>query len=216
MSVIDRFDQGSFFEQNFVGNTHQWILHIVFNFSDKLYTIKEKVLKQSLTGISFVCTWFSFDVLRKLTLLQWFPVIHVFRREHKIENLTLVIDYQMQLESEEPSHWIFSTLGKFLKCFMNKDFLVTTNTWRSRVDKTDAGTGSRQYFFDEYGYKKPDAEKGVSDVYRHILCSNAWNSGNHRITIISVSLISNSRYFRNIPKYLWWRIKDSISILIKS
>ena len=158
----------------------------------------------------------SFDILQKLTLFQGFPVIHVSRREHKIENLTLVIDYQMQLESEEPSHWIFSTLGKFLKCFMNKDFLVTTNTWRSRVDKTDAGTGSRQYFFNEYGYKKPDAEKGVSDVYRHILCSNAWNSGNHRITIISVSLISNSRYFRNIPKYLWWRIKDSISILIKS
>jgi len=34
-----------------VGNTHQWILHIVFNFSDKLYTIKEKVLKQSLTSL---------------------------------------------------------------------------------------------------------------------------------------------------------------------
>lgn len=30
------------------------------------------------------------------------------------------------------------------------------------------------------GYKKPDEEKGVSDVYRHTPCSNAWNNGNHR------------------------------------
>ena len=28
----------------------------------------------------------------------------VSRREHEIEDFTLVIDYQMQLESEEPSH----------------------------------------------------------------------------------------------------------------
>ena len=62
------------------------------------------VLKQSLTNISFVCAWFSFDVFQKLTLLQRFPVTHLSRREHKIENLTPVIDYQMQLESEEPCH----------------------------------------------------------------------------------------------------------------
>lgn len=54
LSVIDRFEQGSFSKQNLVGNTHRWILHIVFNFSDKLYAIKKKVLKQSLTNISFV------------------------------------------------------------------------------------------------------------------------------------------------------------------
>ena len=43
--VIDRFNQGSFSEQYLVGNTHQRVLHIAFNFSDKLYTIKEEVLK---------------------------------------------------------------------------------------------------------------------------------------------------------------------------
>ena len=35
----------------------------------------------------------------------------VSRREHEIEDFTLVIDYQMQLESEEPSHRTSSTLG---------------------------------------------------------------------------------------------------------
>ncbi len=54
--LVDRFNQSSFSEQNLVGYTHQGILHIVFSFSDKLYTIKEKVLKQSLTNISLICT----------------------------------------------------------------------------------------------------------------------------------------------------------------
>ena len=85
-------------------NSSLTVLHVVFNLSDKLYAIKEKILKQSLTDISLVCTQFSFDVFQELTLFQWFPVIHISGREHKIENLTLVIDYQMQLESEEPSH----------------------------------------------------------------------------------------------------------------
>ena len=30
-----------------------------------------------------------------------------------------------------------------------------------------------KHLFPQNGYKKPDAEKGVSDVYRHIPCSNA-------------------------------------------
>ena len=35
--VIDRFNQGSFSEQSLVSHTRQWVLHIVFNFSDKLH-----------------------------------------------------------------------------------------------------------------------------------------------------------------------------------
>lgn len=54
--VIDRFNSGPFFEQYLVGNAHQRVLHVVFNFSDKLNAIDEKVLKESLTDISLVCT----------------------------------------------------------------------------------------------------------------------------------------------------------------
>ena len=70
---------------------------------------------------------------------------------------------------------------------MNKDSLVTTNTYGSGVDKTDAGTGPQQDFFDEYGHGKQylllrfhkmvirnlTRKKGVSDVYRHISYSTA-------------------------------------------
>ena len=54
--VIDRFNSGPFPEQYLVGNAHQRVLHVVFNFSDKLNAIDEKVLKESLTDISLVCT----------------------------------------------------------------------------------------------------------------------------------------------------------------
>lgn len=123
-----------------------------------------------------------------------FLVIHVSRREHEIENLHLVIDYQLQLESEEPSHRIFSTLGKLFKCLMNKDSLLTTDTQRSGVYKTEPV----QVLCNTFGWRwsketippssvsqcvcrTPDMGKGVSDVCKHIPCNNAWNSGNHRM-----------------------------------
>ena len=154
--VIDRFNQGSFSEQNLVGNTHQRILHIVFNFSDKLYTIKGKVLKQSLTDIAFVCTEFSFDVFQKLTSLQQFPVVYVSRREHKIENLTFVIDYQMQLESEEPSHGAFAPLGKSIESLVNEYALVTAYTQRGGIHEADASACTKQRLLDENGQRKQD------------------------------------------------------------
>lgn len=93
--VINRFNQGPFSEQDLVGNAHQRVLHIVFNFSDKLYAIKGKALKQILADISLVGTQFSFNVLQELTLLQRLVVIHVCGSEHKIENLPFIIDYQI-------------------------------------------------------------------------------------------------------------------------
>ena len=140
--IIDSFNQCSFSEQNLVGNTHHFILFLTLvtscislmkRFSNRAWPI-------------YPLSAHSFDILQKLTLLQRFPVIHVSWREHKIENLTLVIDYQMQLESKEPPHWTVSKFGKSLKCLMNKDSLVTTDTWRSGVSKTDVGEAPRQDF----------------------------------------------------------------------
>ena len=79
-----------------------------------------------MSGVFYLC--YALQFIIDCYPLQRFPVIHVCGSEHKIENLTFVIDYQMRLESEESSHWTFSTLGKSLKCLMNKDSLIATNT----------------------------------------------------------------------------------------
>lgn len=53
-SVIDRFNQGPFLEQNFVGYAHQGIFHVVLDLGDKLYAVREKILEESLADISLV------------------------------------------------------------------------------------------------------------------------------------------------------------------
>ena len=67
-------------------------------------------------------------VFQKLSLFQWFPVIHIAGSKHKIEDLSFIIDYQMQLESEEPSHRASSTLGKSFESLVNQYSLVTADT----------------------------------------------------------------------------------------
>ena len=67
--------------------------HIIFHFGKQLNTIQEQFFKQCLTDISFVGTKLSFDILQEIPLFQWFPVIHVCRSEHEIQDFSLVIDY---------------------------------------------------------------------------------------------------------------------------
>lgn len=136
--IIDRFNQCSFSEQDFIGYTHQRVPHIVLNFSDKLYTVKEKVFKQSLTGISFVGTEFPLNVSQELTLFQRLPITYIPRGKYEIKDFAFVIDNQMQLESEERFHGTFPTLGKSFESFVNQYPLVTADTQGSGVDKADA------------------------------------------------------------------------------
>lgn len=69
-----------------------------------------------------------------------------------ISPLSLII--RCNLPPQEPFHGTSSTLGKFFKCLMNQDPLVTTYAQGSRIDKTDAGTSSQQDFLNENGQWK--------------------------------------------------------------
>lgn len=90
MSVIDKvyLNGGLLFKKTIYCYSRQKVGYKVLN---------ERCLECS------ICAMFLSSSLT-VTLLQRFPVIHVCGTEHKIENLTFVIDYQMRLESEEPSH----------------------------------------------------------------------------------------------------------------
>lgn len=115
--------QSSFSEQNLSAILTVRVLHIVFNFSDKLYTIKERFSNKAWPIYPCPHIVFLFDVLQKLALLQRFTVIHVTRSEHKVQYLLpFIIDYQMQLESEElVLHGTFSTFSDSFKGLMNQD-----------------------------------------------------------------------------------------------
>ena len=48
--------------------------------------------------------------------------------KQKVKGFTPVIDYQMQLESEELSHRAFSTFGNPFKSLVNQDSFIAADT----------------------------------------------------------------------------------------
>lgn len=63
--IVYRFNQGAFSQQNFIGNTHQGVFHVVLHFGNQLDAVKKQILEECLSDISFVRTEFSFDVLQE-------------------------------------------------------------------------------------------------------------------------------------------------------
>ena len=61
---------------------------------------------------------------------------------HKIQQFSFFITYQMKLKTEEPSHRTFTSLSDTFKCLMDKDSLVPTYTKRGAIHETDSCTFS--------------------------------------------------------------------------
>ena len=170
--IIDRLYQGSFSEQDFVRYAHQRVLHVIFHFGCQLYAIKKEILEQGLPDIPLVRAKFTLYVLQELFLFQRLTVVYVSRCEHEIENLALVIDNQVKLEAEEPSHGTFPASREALKSLVSQYALVPTYTQRRGIHKADTCTSTQQDFLDENGYRTHVWERDVSNVYRHILGNN--------------------------------------------
>ena len=92
---VCRLYNSPFPKKQSVRHAHQSTFHIAFRFSDKLYAIHEQPLKRILADISFVRNRLAIDKFDKSLVFQRYPVIHISRSEHKIENFTFIIDYQM-------------------------------------------------------------------------------------------------------------------------
>jgi len=52
--IVDYFNQSPFSQQDFIGDVHRRIFHIVTYFSDQMNTTDEKGLKKFLRDIAFV------------------------------------------------------------------------------------------------------------------------------------------------------------------
>lgn len=57
--IVDGFDQRAFSQQNFVSHRHQFVFHILLDFSNELEVLFKKQLKQSLGDIAFIAKQFS-------------------------------------------------------------------------------------------------------------------------------------------------------------
>lgn len=128
--VINGLNQSPFPKHNLVGDGHERVPHIVLDFGDKLNPVHKKEFKQLFAKISFVTTEFAFDIFNKRLRVERLSVIDIARCEHEVQYLPSVIDDQMQLETEEPSHRAFATFCYAFESLVNKDTLMFTDPQR--------------------------------------------------------------------------------------
>ena len=102
--IVDSLDDRPFPEEYLVIEIHQRVLHIPFQLCHQVYIIDEEHFEEVLADIPPVGEEFPEESLGELPVLQRFPVVDVSRGELPLDDLPLVVDDQMQLESVEPSH----------------------------------------------------------------------------------------------------------------
>ena len=141
--IVYRFNNRPFSDQNLVIYVHKNILHVVLDFGDELNSVQEQCFKKCPTYISFICTQLSLYIVQERSLFQWFSIIYVCSCKHEVKDLSFVIDYQMQFESEEPSHRTLPTSRQSLKSLVDMDSLVSADTQGSRIHKANSSTCSK-------------------------------------------------------------------------
>ena len=138
--VIHGFHQCSFEEDYLVIHRHKYVPHVTFDLGDQLYAIQEKEVKKPFVDVSFVPAEFAAYLLHKGSIFQRIPVIGVGRSYHEVEQFSSVIDDYMKLETEEPSHGAFATLGYTFENFVIMDPFVVADLQRSRINVGNACT----------------------------------------------------------------------------
>ena len=72
----------------------------------------------------------------------------------EVEQLTLVIDDDMKLETEEPSHGAFTTLGYAFENPVVVNPLVVADFQRCGINVRNTGTLAEKHLLDENGQMK--------------------------------------------------------------
>ena len=151
--VIDSLNDGSLSEQQFVGNAHQCTFHVVLQLRDELYAVNEKPFEEILADVSLVRDEFPVDELHESLVFEGFPVIHVTRSYHEVEQLAPLIADKVQLEAKEPAHGALAPLGNPLEDLVDVDPLVPAYTQWCAVDETDARALAKQHLLDKQGQR---------------------------------------------------------------
>ena len=139
----------SFPKQQFVRHAHQGTFHVVFKFGDKLYAIHEQALEKVLADIPFISDQLAIYEFYEGFVFQWFPVIHISRGYHKVQQPIPLVTYQMQLKAKEPSHGALASLRNALEYLVDMYPLVPAYSKGSAVHETYASTFSEQHLLDE-------------------------------------------------------------------
>ena len=147
--IVYRLYNSPFPKQQFVRHTHQSPLHVTFEFGNKLYTVNKHASEEVLADIALVCNQLSVDEFDKRLILQRFPVIDITRSYHEVQQLAFLVTYQMQFETEKPSHGTLAPLGYTLEYLVDMYSLIPAYPQRGAVHETYACAFSKQHFLNE-------------------------------------------------------------------
>jgi len=151
--VVNRFDDGSFTEHNFVVHGHQAVFHVVTDTGDQVYVVHEQDVRQFFGDISFVCKELSKYRFQKDFVLKRFPVVYVGLGNGKVQYFALVVDHDMQLKAIKPAHGRFAHFGYTFEYLVSLDPLVMANPDRGGIYKRDACTGAKTAGFQKDGHR---------------------------------------------------------------
>ena len=147
--VVDGLYHGPFAEQHLVGHAHQAVLHVVPHSGDELDAVDEQLMEEFLGYVALVAHELAVDLLHEVLYLERLPVVDVSRGNHEAQYLSLLVDDDVQLEPEEPTHGAFPLHGDALEHLVAEDALVAADAHGSGVDEVDARALAKQHLLDE-------------------------------------------------------------------
>ena len=117
---------------------HQRVLHILTYASDQVNVVDKQFFEKAPGDVSLVRHEFSEDLFRKLLVLQRGTIIRVGLRQLPLDDFSVVVDNDVQFETEEPPHSPFATCGKSPKGFVSSRSLVVTHPNGGGINDRDA------------------------------------------------------------------------------
>ena len=154
--VIDCLDDCPFPEQDSIRYGHQCPLHVIFQLSDKLYSVHKELSEKILADISFVTDELAVEEIRERFDLQWFPVVHVPRCNHEVEQFSFLVADEMELEAIEPAHGALPSLSDTLEYLVDVYALVLAHTQRRAIHEADTSAFPQEHLLDEDNQRNSD------------------------------------------------------------
>lgn len=131
--IIDRFYDGPFPEQYFIGYGHQAVFHVVPYVGYEMDTVHEKHLGKFLAHIALVGVQLAEYPVQETLLFQRRPVIFAGLGYSEIEYLALVVYDDVELKTVEPSHRGLPGIGNAFENLVSANALILADPYRCRV-----------------------------------------------------------------------------------
>lgn len=147
--IVDGLDQSPLAQEDFVRDCHKLALHVALKLCYQLDAVHEKSGEEVPADVSLVSDQLSEDPFDEGFVPERIPVIHIARRDHEVQEVSLFVANEVQFEAIEPSHRALAPLGKSLENPVEMDALVLADAQSRTIDKADPRAAAQTALLDE-------------------------------------------------------------------